>query len=189
MGLLSVLFGRHKIKQVNRDGYFSIATAADSLHSYGDLEHTGKAGLVFNPVESTFFENLNSEVNELLEVSSKSTASEYEIVDDTYGTSWVVISDHDFDDLVSVLYLIGETITEHGFGDRLVATVFGFNYKDNQAYLIYNIKRGKFYPMVLSGGKERDNRSEMHIGTLLEKENLPVEKSLEQWYALWGIPF
>lgn len=188
MGLLSVLFGRHRIKQVNRDAYFSIATAADSLHAY-DLEHTGKAGLVFNPVESTFFENLNSEVNELLEVDSKSTDSQYRIVDDTYGTRWVVLSDHDFDDLVSILDLIGETITEHGFGDRLVAAVFGFNYKGNQAYLIYNVKRGKFYPMVLSEGKERDNRSEMNIGTLLEKEKLPVEKNLEQWYALWGIPF
>ncbi|MBD87606.1 MAG: hypothetical protein CMM34_05035 [Rhodospirillaceae bacterium] len=49
-------------------------------------------------------------------------------------------------------------MTEHGFGDRLVAAVFGFNYKQNQAYLIYNIKRGQFYPIVLSGEKERDNR-------------------------------
>ncbi|MDP7579024.1 MAG: hypothetical protein QGF12_05755 [SAR202 cluster bacterium] len=189
MGLLSNLFSRHRLKQVNRDAYFSIATAADSFGAYSDLGPTGKAGLVFNPVESTFFENLNSEVNELLKVSSKTTDSQYEIIDDTYGTRWVVLTDHDFDDLVSILHLVGETITEHGFGDRLVAAVFGFTYKQNQAYLIYNIKRGQFYPIVLSGEKERDNRSEMKIGTLMEKEKLPVEKNLEQWYALWGIPF
>lgn len=189
MGLLSVLFGRQKLRQANRDAYFSIITAADSLHGHSDLLTIEKAGLVFNPVESTFFENLSSEITELLEISRRATDTHSEIMDDTYGTRWVVLADHDFDDLVSVLHLVGEAFTEHGFGDRLIAAVFGFHYKCNRAYLIYNIKRGKFYPFVLADEKKRDNGAEMHLGTLMEKENVPIEKNLEQWYALWGIPF
>jgi hypothetical protein len=54
---------------------------------------------------------------------------------------------------------------------------------------VYNVKRGKFYPLVLSGERERDNSAEMRLGGLMEEESIPVERSLEQWYALWGIPF
>jgi len=43
--------------------------------------------------------------------------------------------------------------------------------------------------MVPSGDKQRDNAAEMRLGVVMEGENIPVEKSLEQWYALWGIPF
>ena len=189
MGLLNALLGRNKLKGPNRDAYFSIITAAVSLEGRGDLRPTEKAGLVFNPVDSTFFENLDSEIRDLLKVSSRATGTKYEVIDDTYGTRWVVLDDRDFEDLVAVLHGVGEAVTEHGFGDRLIAAVFRFDYERNRAYWVYNIKRGKFYPLVLAGEKERDNRAEMRLGTLMEEEKLPVEKSLEQWYALWGIPF
>jgi len=29
----------------------------------------------------------------------------------------------------------------------------------------------------------------MRMGTVMEGERIPVERSLERWYALWGIPF
>ena len=189
MGLLSVLLGRNRLRQANRDAYFSIITAAVSLEGRGDLRPTEKAGLVFNPVDSAFFQSLDSEIKDLLRVSSRTTGTRYEVVDDTYGTRWVVLDDRDFEDLVSVLHVVGEAVTEHGFGDRLIAAVFRFDYERSRAYWVYNIKRGKFYPLVLAGEKERDNRAEMRLGALMEEEKIPVEKSLEQWYALWGIPF
>ena len=189
MGFLSVLFGRTKIRRADRDAYFSIITAADTLRGRTDLRPMEKAGLVFNPVDSTFFENLDSEVRDLLRISSRATGTRYEIVDDTYGTRWVVLVDRDFEDLVSIIHLVGETFTEQGFGDRLIAAVFRFDYEDRRAYWVYNIKRGKFYPLVLAGETERDNRAEMGLSALMEQERMPVERSLEHWYALWGIPF
>ncbi len=54
---------------------------------------------------------------------------------------------------------------------------------------MYNIKRGKYYPFVLAGEDQRDNAAEMRLGALMEEEKVPVERSLESWYALWGIPF
>ena len=85
--------------------------------------------------------------------------------------------------------MVGETFTEHGYGDRLLAAVFGFEYERRKAYWVYNIKRGTFYPLVLAGERQRDNATEMRLAALMEEEKIPVEKSLEQWYALWGIPF
>ena len=100
-----------------------------------------------------------------------------------------MLDDRDFEDLAATIHLVGETITEHGYADRLLAAVFAFDYERKKAYWVYNIKRGRFYPLVLSGESERDNAAEMRLAALMEEEKIPVERSLEQWYALWGIPF
>ena len=170
-------------------GSSSIITAEFSLRGRTDLRPTEKAGVVFNPVDSSFFNNLESELQDLLQISSRATGTRYETKDDGFGTRWVVLDDRDFEDLVSTVHLVGETITEHGFGDRLLAAVFGFDYEGRNAYWVYNIKRGRFYPLVLSGERQRDNAAEMRLSALMEEEKVPVESSLEQWYALWGIPF
>ena len=189
MGLLSVLLGRGKLRKPDREKYFSIVTAADSLRGRTDIRPSEKTGLVFNPVESTFFSNLESELQELLRVSGRSTGTESEIIDDGLGTRWVVLDDRDFDDLVTTIHMVGETITDHGFGDRMLAAVFRFDFEGQRTYWIYAIKRGTFYPFVLSGERQRDNAAEMRLSAVMEDEQIPVEKSLEQWYSLWGIPF
>ena len=69
MGLLGVLFGRSKLRKPNRERFFSITTAEVSLRGRGDIRPTKHAGLVFNPVESSFFDNLESELADLLRIS------------------------------------------------------------------------------------------------------------------------
>ena len=125
----------------------------------------------------------------LLRVSGHDSGTRSEIRDDSYGTRWVILDDRDFEDLVSTIHLVSETICDHGFSDRLLAAVFKFEFERKRAYWIYNYKRGSFYPLVLSGEEQRDNAAEMRLGAIMEEEKIPVEKALEQWYALWGIPF
>ena len=189
MGLLGALFGRNKLKKPDRERFFSIVTAADSLQGRTDLRPADLAGIVFSPVESAFFDNLDSELRSLLRISGHATGTRYEIKDDSYGTRWIVMDDRDFEDLVTTIHLVSETIHEHGFADRLLAAVFKVEYDRRDAYWIYNYKRGRFHPLVPSGVQSRDNAAEMRLGAVMEEENIPVEKSLEQWYALWGIPF
>ena len=190
MGIFSTLFGRSKIKKPKREQFFSIITAAFSLSGRTDLRLTEKAGLVFRPVESQFFENLDKEIRDLLRVSGQSTGTRYELVDDGHGTRWVVLDDKDFEDLVSILHLIIDTIVADGFGDRILAAVFGFEYERKKAYWIYYMKRGAFYPFVpQEGPNKRDNAAELRLSTQMEQEKVPVVKDIESWYALWGIPF
>ena len=144
---------------------------------------------MFNPVESAFFDNLDSELRDLLRVSGRSTGTRYEVKDDGFGTRWVVLDDRDFEDLVSTIHMVSETIYEHGFADRLLAAVFKFEFDRRDAYWIYSYKRGAFYPMVLAGQEQRDNAAEMRLGAVMEEEKIPVERSLENWYSLWGVPF
>ena len=189
MGFLRMLFGKNKLRRPNREQFFSIIAALVSLAGRTDLRLTGNAGIVFNPVESRFFKELDSELRKLLEISGRSSGTQHEIKDDSHGTRWVVFKDPEFEDLATTIHLVGETITEHGYGDRLIAAVFGLNYEQKTAYWVYNIKRGTFYPLVLSGKNDRDNAAEMRLGAIMEQKKIPVERSLEQWYALWGIPF
>ena len=163
--------------------------AADSLLGRTDIQPSEMAGIVFNPVESSFFDSLDSEIRDLLRVSGRSSGTRFDIEDDSFGTRWVVLDDRDFEDLVSTIHLVSETIHDHGFADRLLAAVFGFRFEGRSAYWIYSYKRGSFYPLVLSGEQQRDNAAEMRLGAVMEEEKIPVERSLEQWYALWGIPF
>jgi len=174
MGILSTLFGRSGIKKGKRDAFFSIITAEVALEDRATVRRTQMAGLVFNPVESQFFDALNTELHDLLRVSETATGTRFEIKDDGHGTRWVVLDDRDFEDLVSTLHGVGEMITEHGFGDRLIAAVFGLEYEGKKAYWIYYIKRGSFYPFVLDGDHKRDNAAELRMSALMEEENIPV---------------
>ena len=189
MGILSALFGRTKLKDPDREGFFSIVNAAFDLRGRTDLRILNEAGLVMNPAESDYFDNLDAELRQLPELSGRATGTRFEITDDDFGTRWVVLDDPDFEDLVSTIHLISETVADHGFANRLLAAAFSFEFQRRNVYWIYNYKSGKFYPFVASGERERDNATELRLGEVMKEQRLPVERRLERWYALWGIPF
>ena len=189
MGIFSAIFGHTKLTTPDREQFFSIIGAAHNLQARTELRLTYKAGVVVNPVESTYFENLDSEMRTLLDVSDCATGTRFEVGDDEFGTRWVVLDDPHFENLVSLIHTITETIVDHGFSDRLLAAVFGFEFHGCPAYWLYNYKAGRFYPFVPTSDRERDYATEMRIGEIMRKEKIPVQRKLENWYALWGIPF
>ena len=189
MGIFSGLFGRTTIKNADREKFFSIVGAAYEIQGSAKIRKLDKAGIVMNPAESVYFDRLNSEIRSLMNISNRSTGVRYEITDDEFGTRWVVLDDPDFEDIVSALHLIGEAVADHGFGDRLLASVFAFEFERQKVYWIYNYKTGKFYPFIPNGPRQRDNATEMRLGEIMKEQKLPVERKLENWYALWGIPF
>lgn len=153
------------------------------------LRPTDKAGIVFNPVETPFFDNLDSELRTALAASGQATGTRFQISSDSLGTRWVVLEDPDFKDLVSTSLVVSDTIYEHGFIQRLLAAAFKFQYEGKDAYWVYSYKRGTFYPIVPSGERQRDNPAEMRLGKVMAEGKVPVERALEQWYSLWEIPF
>ena len=189
MGIFSAIFGHTKIKAPSREEFFSIVGAASDLQARSDLRVTQKAGLVVNPVESSYFDDLDSELRKLLEISGAATGTRFEIRDDEFGTRWIIFDDPDFEDLVSLIHTTAETIVEHGFADRLLAAAFLVESRGLPAYWLYNYKLGRFYPFIPTASRERDYAAEMRMGEIMREENIPTVRRLEQWYALWGIPF
>ncbi len=189
MGIFTAIFGHTKLKTPDRERFFSIIGAAQAMEANAILRGTGKAGVLVNPVESSYFDNLRAELSALLDVSARATGTRFEIEDDEFGTRWIILDDPDFEDLTSLIHTITETIVDHGFGDRLLAAAFGFEFGGQPAYWLYNYKQGRFYPFAPTAARERDYAAEMRLGEVMRGEKLPMERKPENWYALWGIPF
>ncbi len=191
MGFFETLFGRQKPVKMSPEKLFAMSTAELTLRTSLELVPAGKAGICFQGLASSPFKQLQSELNQLMQVAGQggTTARPFE---DDLGYKWFLLEGQDFQGLVTAIHMVSQSLLEEGYAEQLLAAVFRFN--DERArpiYWIYNYKRGTFYPFVPrpdSRSHHRDNAEELHLSAAMDKE-LPVEKDLERWYALWDLPF
>ncbi|HET7037843.1 MAG TPA: hypothetical protein VFI42_19375 [Thermomicrobiaceae bacterium] len=184
------LLGRTRPEPPKIERLFAMSTAEVALESQLRLAPGDHAGITFRPVESAYFEQMSTDLQQLLQISAKDTGTEVKTLTDEYGYRWIVLADAQFEDLVATIHIISETLIEQQFGEQLLAAVFRFSTAEGRpVYWIYNYKRGMFYPFVPEGtGRKRDNAFELRLSSAMEKE-LPVETELERWYPIWDIPF
>src|SRR5581483_2689888 len=151
---------------------------------------TNKAAISFRPVSTFDWDGLESEMQDLLKVSTQDSPLKWRWFTDEFEFKWVILEASEFENLIATANMIGDELTDHGYGDQLLAAIVQFTDKSGRSvYLIYNYKRGSFYPFVPdpSRDRERINSEEFRISGTLAKE-LPIEKEVESWYPLWGIP-
>lgn len=184
MGFLDALLGKSRLPKPKPDKLFAISTAYVTLNTSLNLKSEG-AGICFKPIEASRFKNTELEIKELLARSCKETHTLYEMRKDSFGYLWVVLHDPDFEDLVSTLYMVSETLIDNDFGEQLLCAIFKFR-NGALIYWIYNFKQAKFYPFVPKD-KQRDSSYEFRLRSIMERE-LPIEKEVERWYPLWDIP-
>ncbi len=194
MGFLDAVFGGgKKLKAPAPDRLFAMTTAYVTMQTALGIESAGAAGIVFQPLATADFEQILKDAEELLRGTAEETGSTLESADDEYGYRWIVLRDPDFDDLVVSLNTISTELQAGGYGDRLLCAVFAFEGSDakrrgGRIYLIYNYKRGKFYPFVpATGEQQHDSERELRLKAQLDKE-LPIEPELTRWFPLWEIP-
>ncbi len=190
MGFLDILRGKRDLKQpVPSDRVFAMTTAQVKLEMELGLKSVGKAGIVFQPLATADFESIVRDMEELVRSSGEETGTTIETSDDEFGYRWMVLVDEDFEDLVVGINAVSTALEAGGYGDRVLAAVFGFrDERGKPVYWIYNYKRGAFYPFVpASGQQQRDNERELRLKAQIGAD-LPVEAELERWFPLWGIP-
>lgn len=184
--LVKVAFGEGVLAESDPEDLFAISTGYITLGSNG-YESLDTAGLCFGNVDATAFEQAVTDIEDLLAISESATARRQDIYEDDYGYSWVILENTDFEELVTAVHGAADTLIEAGFGDYLLCAVFAFQ-GPREAYLIYNFKRGTWYPFVPIRDGNRDEGIESELADLLTGElQLETEESRE--YALWGIPF
>ncbi len=184
MGFLDTLLGKSKLPKPRPDKLFAMSTAYVTLNTNLALTAEG-AGICFKPLEASRFMNAEIELRELLQQSCKETNTQYTIKKDSYGYTWIILSDPEFEDLVTTVYMVSETLKENDFGEQLLCAVFKFR-GESTVYWIYNFKQGTFYPFVPKE-KQRNTSYEFRLRSIMERE-LPVEKDVARWYPLWDIP-
>jgi hypothetical protein len=180
------LFGTTRLPKATIDNLFAISAASITMQSELNLKASSTAGLCFKPIESSQYDAARTEIEELLQLSSKESGSTYRIITDEYRFTWVILEDPDFEDQVAGTHLVSQTLIDRGFGSYLLCAIFRFE-NTKPVYWVFNFKQGRYYPFVPVPDKTRDNALEFRMRSLLERE-LPVEKDVGMWYPLWGIP-
>jgi hypothetical protein len=184
---LDALLGTTDLPRSNLDRLFAISTASITLQTALNLRTSRTAGLCFKPIESSQSNDVRAEIEELLQFSRIETGSSYRLETDAYRYTWVILEDPDFEDLVSGIHLVSQTLIERGFGRYILCAIFRFE-NGTPVYWIYNFKQGRYYPFIPAANQTRDTALEFRVRSLLERE-LPIEKEIERWYPLWSIPF
>lgn len=189
MGFLdSILGGRKKLPTANSDRLFAMSTAQVTLETSLGMKSRGAAAIVFQQIASADFKQILSDSEELVKSAASDTGTQLTQADDEYGYRWMVFRDNDFDDLVTAVNTVAGELQAGGYGDRVLAAVFGWaDDAGKEVDFIYNFKRARFYPFVPKPGKERDNEYELRLKAQLESD-LPFEPELERWYPLWDAP-
>ncbi len=185
--ILDSILGKSELAAAKLDRLFAISTASITLEANLGLSPDGAAGICFKPIESSKYDATRAEIEEFLRYSARDTGTKYRIEKDEYRYLWIVLEDPDFDDLVANVHLVSTTMAEHGFGEQLLCALYRFRGKGSPVYWIYSFKGGAYYPFAPSKGQERDNSLEFRLRSVMDPE-LPIEKDVEKWYPLWGIP-
>ena len=189
MGFLDALFGGgKKLKAPARDRLFAMVTAQVTFETTLGLKHRPAAGIVFQPLATADFDQIVKDTEELLRGAAEDTGTTVETHDDNFGYRWMVLRDEDFEDLVVSVNLVSSQLEGGGYGDRLLAAVFGFEESGRPLYFIYNFKRGSYYPFAPAAGeRQRDSEREFRLKAQVGEE-IPIEPELERWFPLWDIP-
>lgn len=187
MGLLDVLRGQRAPRRADLDRIFGIGSAAVTLEVSLGLTTTGTAGVCFRAIEAGVFAQLVQEIEELLAATSSDSGTTVSRHEDSFGFSWVVIADPDMDDLATTAHVVSQSLEERGFSEQLLCAVFGFDGAPGPLYLVYNYKRGSFYPFAPRGEERRDTILERRVQSALASE-LALEPELERWYPVWDAP-
>jgi hypothetical protein len=187
LGLRDVLFGRKKLPGPKDDRLFALTTAAVTLQVELGLTTSGAAAIAFKPQSSGEFRSAFDDVDKLIDAVGQQSGSKIERQTDEYGYDWIVVHDPDLEDLVGTAHTLSSELTAQGFGEQLLAAIFGFKGSEHPVYFIYGFKRGAFWPFVPLGKETRDNAMELELKAKLEQE-LPIEADLTRWLALFDAP-
>jgi hypothetical protein len=190
MGVFDTLLGRGKTtKPAAKDRLFALSTAYITLESAQNIVTSGTAAIVFQSLATADFRAIVTEMEEVVKGTGDETGTTVSTSDDEFGYRWMVLKDEDTEDLVVGVNAVSDALAVGGYADRVLCAVFAFKDSDQRPlYLIYNYKRGTWYPFIPQGtDKQRSTERELQFKAVIGDE-LPIEPELERWFPLWGIP-
>lgn len=212
MKFLDTLLGRTKPAQPDLDRLFRLTNASIQLQATYGLRSSGQAGVCYKTVAGRSFAEAHVEFRQLLGLQDGDTTTTVHEENDTFGYTWIVVGEPDFERLVTLAHVVNSTLAEQGYGPSLLCSVFSFvtggamapDALDEDAasvvgapmgtwtsatpvYLVYLYKQGSFYPFIPVAPERRDVQAEMVLAEDL-KEDLVIEPDLERRFPIWGVP-
>ncbi|MGD9778309.1 PspA-associated protein PspAB, partial [Methanomethylovorans sp.] len=110
MGILDTILGRSKLPKAKTDRLFAISTASITLETNLGIKPATVAGICFKPIESSRYETARTEIEDLLRYSCQETGTSYRLKKDEYNFLWAILEDPDFEDIVTNIHLVSQTM-------------------------------------------------------------------------------
>jgi PspA associated protein B len=174
---------------IDSGSLFSLSSAQITLETKLNLKSTGKAALGLKNVSGRIFAETVEEIKNFLDISKRESDLSYRLMNDSYDYIWIIFQSGRVEDIISSISATGEIVHDRGFSKQLFVAMFQFsnyNGQKNDQYLVYNYATNKFYPFVLLGKNERDNKIENEIMETVSNE-IPFERDESLWYPIWNL--
>jgi hypothetical protein len=180
--------GRTTPKQANLDSLFLVPSAAITLQTASGFVPTGTGSVCFRAPDGAAYRQTQDDVVALLR--DDVDKPDVSVHHDDFGFTWLVVDrvDDDIEGLCTGLHAVNVALEEQGFSTGLLCSLVPFRDSTGRTFgLVYLYKQGTFYAFAPTGPKSRDNLLEIQVRDTLGAE-LPMEKDLQRWLALWGAP-
>lgn len=186
MKVREILFGRRAATPANLDSLFLLPSAAITLETAAGFLPMGAGAVCYRAAVGAASVQTQQEIVDLLNADPDKPDVEKSL--DSFGFTWLVTRSPDVSALCTDLHVVNTTIEAQGFGESLLCSLMPFaDPAGRRVGLVYLYKQGTFYPFAPTGPQARDNLLEIQIRDHLAGE-LPMEKDLTRWMALWGAP-
>ena len=188
MGFWDVVAGRSRAKPANLDSLFLVPSAAITLQTAAGLTPTGEGAVCYRAATGAAFQQTQADVVTLL--NADPDAPDVLVSHDEFGFTWLVAhrAPEDTSGLCTDLHAVNTALEAQGFGPGLLCSLVPFaDASGRRVGLVYLYKQGTFYPFAPNGPQSRETLLELQVRDHLAAE-LPMEKDLARWMALWGAP-
>jgi hypothetical protein len=189
VGLWDSLLGRSRPAAPDLDALFLVPSAALTLATAAGFEPTGTGSVCYRAAAGAAFAQTQRDVVEL--IGGDPETPTVRTSQDSYGYTWLVVDGEpdDMPGLCTDLHAVNTSLEAQGFGGGLLCTMVPFaDGAGRRVGLVYLYKQGTFYPFApVPGEQRRDNLLELQLRDQLAGE-LPMEKDLQRWLAVWDAP-
>jgi hypothetical protein len=180
------ILGRDRPRAAQLDALFGLPNAAITLETAAGFKPVGSGAVCYRAAEGAAAVQTQRDIVDLLDADSD--GPDVEKTTDSFGFTWLITRQDEMSLLCNDLHAINTTLEEQGFGRGLLCSMVPFvDPSGRKVGLVYLYKQGTFYPFAPKGDQARDNLLEIQIRDQLAGE-LPLEKDLSRWMALWGAP-
>ncbi len=197
MGLKDILTGRHEVKGPAPDRLFAISTAYIALQTEHNIEPAGAAAIVFQALQTSEFESVIKEMEEVVVATGGESGTKVHTQDDSFGYRWMVLNGGSIEDLAVGINAVSGSIETAGHGERLLVRRVRLQGRQEPRALLHLQLQARLLVPVRAGlgrrlssstqATERSTERELQLKAQMASE-LPIEPELERWFPLWGIP-
>jgi hypothetical protein len=188
MGFLGGLFKRQPPEPPSFSAAMqALSRATPRLQSLETLS-TGVAGVLIRDDGWGGSEPLAS-IDRLLRAYAPAQEASTRLETDEHGYHWITVRHQWFDGLAAGIRMVGEAFLKQDYGERIVAAVFPFMWKEKKVYLIYLPGSGRFSPFVPVS--KQDDLRDLPLESRMEqalRRDIPTERDMSQWYPMWDMP-